>query len=68
MVFADFGTQFQLEIDEVASINSEEVELEFLEVVEDSRCPSDLDCFSAGQIQISIRISVDSQDLGTLRG
>ncbi|MDJ0568870.1 MAG: hypothetical protein QNJ53_07455 [Pleurocapsa sp. MO_192.B19] len=66
MTCADFGTQFQLRIGEVASINCGEVELTFLEVAEDSRCPSDLNCFEAGQIQVTVKILVDEQDFGNL--
>jgi hypothetical protein len=66
MIYTDFGTQFQFRIGEVASINSGEVELKLLEVAEDSRCPSDLKCFEAGQIQITVKILVDEQDLGNL--
>ncbi|MDV2998039.1 MAG: hypothetical protein N4J56_007744 [Chroococcidiopsis sp. SAG 2025] len=66
MISADVGTQFQLKLSEVASINSGEVELTLLEVTEDSRCPSDLNCFEAGQIQITVKVLVDKQDLGTL--
>ncbi|MBD2521409.1 hypothetical protein [Nostoc sp. FACHB-133] len=64
MVSADFGEQFQLKISEIASINSGKVELTLLDVTEDSRCPSDLNCFWAGQIQIIVKILVDKKDLG----
>lgn len=66
MICADFGTQFQLKVSEIASINSGEVELTLLEVTEDSRCPSELNCFEAGQIQITVKVLVDKQNLGTL--
>lgn len=66
MVHADFGNQFQLKISEVASIKSGEVELTLLEVTEDTRCPSNLNCFEAGQIQITVKVLVNKQDLGTL--
>ena len=66
MTCADFGTQFKLKIDEVACINSGEVELILLGIIEDSRCPSELNCFEAGQIQVAVKILVNEQHLGTL--
>lgn len=65
MVSADFGEQFKLKVSEVVSINSGEFELTLLDVAEDSRCPSELNCFWAGQIQIIVKVLVDKKDLGT---
>jgi hypothetical protein len=66
MISADFGEQFQLKICEVARINSGEVELTLLDVTEDSRCPSDMNCFWSGQIQITVKTLVNKRNLGNL--
>jgi hypothetical protein len=66
MVYANFGNQFNLKTNQSAIINSGEVKVTFIEVTEDSRCPSDLNCFWAGQIQVSVNILENGHDLGTL--
>lgn len=66
MIYADFGNQFNLKVNQSAIINSGEVKVTFLEVTEDSRCPSDLNCFWAGQIQVAVNILVNGHNLGTL--
>lgn len=66
MTCADFGTQFELKVDEVACINSGEVKLILRGIIQDSRCPSELNCFEAGQIQVAVKILVNEQDLGNL--
>ncbi len=38
--------------------------IQFVEVIEDSRCPSDVTCIWAGRIVISVRIWYYGQDLG----
>jgi hypothetical protein len=58
IVSADFGQQFELKLNQSASINSGEVKVNFLRVIEDSRCPSDVDCVWSGQIQVAVSVSV----------
>jgi hypothetical protein len=67
MLYANFGNQFNLKLNQSAIINSGELKVTFLEVTEDSRCPSDLNCFWAGQIQVSVNILENDHDSGTLR-
>ncbi|GGG24140.1 hypothetical protein GCM10011344_26120 [Dokdonia pacifica] len=45
---------FELGLGEHQQINA--VEVTFLEVMEDSRCPKDVDCIWAGQAKIKVRI------------
>jgi hypothetical protein len=66
MIYSNFGNQFNLKLNQSAIINSGEIKVTFLEVTEDSRCSSDLNCFSAGQIQVSVNILENGHDLGTL--
>lgn len=46
---------FELGLGEHQQINA--VEVTFLEVMEDSRCPKDVDCIWAGQAKIKVRIA-----------
>lgn len=66
MVYANFKNQFNLKLNQSAIIKSGEVKVTFLEVTEDSRCPSDLTCFWAGQIQVAVNILVNGHNLETL--
>jgi hypothetical protein len=66
LVLADFGQQFELKINQSASINSGEVKVNFLRVIEDSRCPADVDCVWSGQIQVAVNVSVKGSTPKTL--
>jgi hypothetical protein len=56
-IAAELDTPFQLRINQTAIIKSENVSIKFLDVMEDSRCPSDVQCIWAGQVNISLNIS-----------
>jgi hypothetical protein len=66
IVSADFGQQFELKLNQSASINSGEVKVNFLRVIEDSRCPADVDCVWSGQIQVAVNVSVKGSAPKTL--
>lgn len=40
------------------------IKLNFLDVLDDSRCPSDVDCVWEGTVSLMINIQYNSQDLG----
>ncbi|WP_309741735.1 hypothetical protein [Chamaesiphon sp. OTE_20_metabat_361] len=63
----DFKTSFQLRIGQTAIIKSESFELKFLNVVKDSRCPKELNCFESGQIEIAVEIIVKDRSYGNLQ-
>lgn len=67
LVSTDFKTSFQLRIGQTAIIKSENFELKFLNVVEDSRCPKNLNCFESGQIEITVEIIVKDRSYGRLQ-
>jgi hypothetical protein len=67
LIDADLNTQFQLKHNQTASIKPDNLEVRFLNVIEDSRCPSDVDCFWAGQITIVVNIVKNSQNLGNFQ-
>ena len=47
--------EFKLGVGEYQSVN--DVEITFLKVIEDSRCPKDVDCVWAGQAKIKVLIN-----------
>ena len=65
-VKATLDTEFQLEIGQTASIQDEELEIQFWNLPEDSRCPSDVVCIWEGQVRIVLRVGKageEKQDL-----
>ncbi len=56
-VKANLGQEFSLSIGQTASIQGEDLRLKFLEVVNDSRCPSDVTCVWQGQASSLIEIT-----------
>lgn len=58
------GGKFDMEAGQTALIDSEGVEIRFIEVTEDSRCPVDALCIQAGQASVLISVAIDGQDFG----
>ena len=58
------GEEFSLHIGESASVRGEELQISFLEVTEDSRCPRGVTCIWEGRVsclvEITYRGSLDS--------
>lgn len=52
----DMGEEFTLSIGEAASIQGEQLRIEFLEISEDSRCPRDVTCIWEGRAIASIEV------------
>ena len=57
---------FQLKIGQVGFLKSEQIKIFFLNVTEDSRCPSDVDCIWSGQVTVVVNIFKNFQSLGML--
>jgi hypothetical protein len=57
---------FNLRLGQIANIKSEKFKITFLDVVEDSRCPADIDCYEAGQIKIAVKVVATDRDLGKI--
>jgi hypothetical protein len=57
-------TEVRVGTGETASIGDEDLTVTFLEVTEDSRCPSDALCVRAGQATVLVRFEKDGQNLG----
>ena len=56
--------QFQLKINQTASLESDTIKVKFLNVTSDSRCPTDVTCVWEGEAKIVVNILKDGQDLG----
>ncbi|MFC1920637.1 hypothetical protein ACFLYQ_02800 [Chloroflexota bacterium] len=52
------GDEFQLKIGESAAIQGENLNITFLEVLEDSRCPKNVTCIWAGRANSLVRITI----------
>lgn len=57
------GIPFQLEEGETLFLEKEKIKIESLGVLEDTRCPSDLDCFWGGEVTIGFRITEDEKNI-----
>jgi len=51
------GDEFSLHIGQSASIRGEELQIKFLEVVEDSRCPTGVTCIWEGRVSCLVEIT-----------
>lgn len=63
-VAAELDKPFELKIGQQAAIDSENIVIGFLNVAEDSRCPSDVVCIWQGQASIRISAEVNGTDSG----
>ena len=61
----DYGDEFDLKIGEEIRVGSDRVEVEFVDVLEDSRCPSNVTCVWAGIGKVEIRLNQDNIQLNT---
>lgn len=55
---------FQLQINQTAYLESNEIKIQLLNVTGDSRCPSDVTCIWQGQVTVLVDISKGSQSVG----
>jgi hypothetical protein len=56
---------FQLAIDQIGIVESEDLEITFIEIVEDTRCPLDVDCAWSGQAIVRVTLSKGNQAMGS---
>jgi hypothetical protein len=62
---AELDAPFRLRAGYTATIPSEGLEVTFLNVTQDSRCPKDVQCVWSGLVVMDIKAVKDGQDLGT---
>ena len=59
-VYADLGEEFSLSIGQSATIKGQALRITFEDVIEDSRCPSDVTCIWAGRVSCIIKLVAGS--------
>lgn len=59
------GTPFDLKINQSALIESENIEVKFLRVLEDSRCPTNVNCVWSGQLIAEVAVTKNGKPVGT---
>lgn len=64
VVQAQLDIPFELQWQQEAVIESEGINIRFISFIEDSRCPSDVQCIQAGTATIMLSIEVNGQDAG----
>jgi hypothetical protein len=55
-VYADLGQEFFLSIGQTATIEGQALQITFEDIIEDSRCPSDVTCIWAGRASCVIKL------------
>lgn len=60
------NVSFQLKINQVVYIKSENLKIKFLNITEDSRCPLNVICCWEGQATAVVNVTKDNQDFGNL--
>jgi hypothetical protein len=63
---AEFDTPFTLSIDQTASVENKKVLIEFADLTEDSRCPVNVTCVWEGQATVTLNISLNGNEMGSL--
>jgi hypothetical protein len=61
---ARVGIPFEISVNETAQVEGADIDVTFLNVTEDSRCPSDVVCIWAGQVTVVVGLSQNGTDLG----
>jgi hypothetical protein len=53
--------EFSIGIDDTARIKGEKLEITFMEVIEDSRCPEGAPCIWQGRVSVKLQIDYDGE-------
>lgn len=65
-IAAKLDRQFEIQYDRVVRIPAEDLNLKFIDVVGDSRCPSDTQCVFQGRVEISLQVVRGDRHLGNV--
>lgn len=57
IITAQLGEPFQLRINQTAVIMPDNMSIRFLDVLEDSRCPTNFNCYLPGHVMISLNVT-----------
>ncbi len=63
-VLAGLDTPFQVGVNQQAFLETENMSIKLLDIIEDSRCPSDFRCVASGEVVAEIMISKGTELLG----
>ena len=61
---ASLGVPFDIAVNQTVAVAGSDVSVTFLNITEDSRCPSDVVCIWAGQVTAMVGLTQNSTDLG----
>ncbi len=61
VLLKNLGKEFVLGFGQTAVIKSEDLKVQFSDVLADSRCPSDVQCIWAGEVKVSLSIHKNDQ-------
>jgi hypothetical protein len=57
-------TEFSLKIGQSVNLQEQGIVIEFTDVLDDSRCPSDVECIWEGTVTLALKIYVQGSNLG----
>lgn len=60
-----FNEEFNLKYGQTVTIKDSPLSIHFTDVPEDSRCPTDVDCFWEGRVTVTLEIKIDGEIKGT---
>jgi hypothetical protein len=61
----NYGEEFELSLGEKSTIGRDNFSIEFVDVLEDSRCSSNVTCIWAGNGKVQLRFNTDDIQLNT---
>jgi len=61
---AGLGVPFEIAANETVQVEGSDIAVKFINVTEDSRCPSDVTCIWAGQVTVEVGLTQGTTDLG----
>ena len=60
--YPKLGEEFELAVHQTAQMTAENISVTFQQVLEDSRCPVDVNCIWAGLAEVSLRVAVSGNE------
>lgn len=61
----DYGDEFELTLGDTVIVGVDKIPVEFIDVLEDSRCPSNVTCIWSGNGKVEIRFAQENIRLNT---
>jgi hypothetical protein len=65
-IAAKLDQKFSIKYDQITHIESEDLDIQFTDVIGDSRCPSETQCVFQGQVEITLHVVRGDRDLGNV--